>query len=189
MLASNVDWKVTRDKQYATHEPLLREAPLVVGASKGFATTRPSHVGDDEPWSVDYSLYTLRVNIRIFTRRSLASNWSSVNDDLRAQVKARRVYRRAQAWRARARVMWTGLYSNLTLHHYDFINFYRCDANILSILPSVNVAIKMCRSDFTVCQRLSIKLIYISAGYFPSNKNVSLFINYVKLISYITWTR
>jgi hypothetical protein len=34
----------------------------------------------------------------------LASNWSSVDDDLRAQVKARRVSRRA-----RARVMWTGL--------------------------------------------------------------------------------
>jgi hypothetical protein len=32
-----------------------------------------------------------------------------VDEDLRAQVKARRVSRRAQAWRARARVMWTGL--------------------------------------------------------------------------------
>jgi hypothetical protein len=51
----------------------------------------------------DYSLYTLRVNIRILTRRSLASNWSSVDEDLRAQVKARRVSRRA-------RVMWTRLY-------------------------------------------------------------------------------
>jgi hypothetical protein len=30
-----------------------------------------------------------------------------VDEDLRAQVKARRVSRRAQAWRAR--VMWTGL--------------------------------------------------------------------------------
>jgi hypothetical protein len=29
--------------------------------------------------------------IRILTRRSLASNWSSVDEDLRAQVKARRV--------------------------------------------------------------------------------------------------
>jgi hypothetical protein len=59
----------------------------------------------------DYSLHTLRVNIRILMRRSLASNWSSVDEDLRAQVKARRVSRRAQAWRAwaRARVMWTGL--------------------------------------------------------------------------------
>jgi hypothetical protein len=40
-----------------------------------------------------------------------ASNWSSVDEDLRAQVKARWVSRRAQAWRARARapVMWTGL--------------------------------------------------------------------------------
>jgi hypothetical protein len=57
----------------------------------------------------DYSLYTPRVNIRIHGRRSLASNWSSVDEDLRAQVKARRVSRRAQAWRARARkrVMWT----------------------------------------------------------------------------------
>jgi hypothetical protein len=56
-----------------------------------------------------YSLYTLRVNIRIITRRSLASNWSSVDEYLRAQVKARRVSRRAQAWRAPARawVMWT----------------------------------------------------------------------------------
>ena len=54
----------------------------------------------------DYSLYTLRVNIRILTRRSLASNWSSVDEDLRAQVKARRVSRRAQAW-----VMWTRLNS------------------------------------------------------------------------------
>jgi hypothetical protein len=36
-------------------------------------------------------------------------NWSSVDEDLRAQVKARRVSRRAQAWRARARAMWTGL--------------------------------------------------------------------------------
>jgi hypothetical protein len=54
-----------------------------------------------------YSLYTLRVNIRILTRRSLASNWSSVDEDLRAQVKVRRVSRRAQTWRARA--MWTGL--------------------------------------------------------------------------------
>jgi hypothetical protein len=34
-----------------------------------------------------------------------------VDEDLRAQVKARRVSRRAQAWRARARVMWTGLKS------------------------------------------------------------------------------
>jgi hypothetical protein len=40
-----------------------------------------------------YSLYTLRVNIRILSRRSLASNWSSVDEDLRAQVKARRVFR------------------------------------------------------------------------------------------------
>jgi hypothetical protein len=58
-----------------------------------------------------YSLYTLRVNIRILTRRSLPSNWSSLDEDLRAQVKARRVSRRAQAWRApaRARVMWTHL--------------------------------------------------------------------------------
>jgi hypothetical protein len=54
-----------------------------------------------------YSLYTLRVNIRILTRRNLANNWSSVDEDLRAQVKARRVSQRAQAWRARARVMWT----------------------------------------------------------------------------------
>jgi hypothetical protein len=54
-----------------------------------------------------YSRYTRRVNIRILTRRNLASNWSSVDEDLRAQVKARRVSRRAQAWRARARVMWT----------------------------------------------------------------------------------
>jgi hypothetical protein len=54
-----------------------------------------------------YSRYTLRVNIRILTRRSRASNWSSVDEDLRAQVKARR----AQTWRApaRARVMWTHL--------------------------------------------------------------------------------
>jgi hypothetical protein len=59
-----------------------------------------------------YSLYTLRVNIRVFTRQSLASNWSSVDEDLRAQVKATRVSRRAQAWRARALVMWTGLYRN-----------------------------------------------------------------------------
>jgi hypothetical protein len=58
-----------------------------------------------------YSQYTLRVDIRIFTRRSLASNWSSVDEDLRAQVKARRVSQRAQTWRApaRARVMWTHL--------------------------------------------------------------------------------
>jgi hypothetical protein len=54
-------------------------------------------------------LYTLRVNIRILTRRNLASNWSSVDEDLRAQIKARRDSRRAQAWRARARVMWTHL--------------------------------------------------------------------------------
>jgi hypothetical protein len=32
-----------------------------------------------------------------------------VDEDLRAQVKVRRVSRRAQAWRARARAMWTGL--------------------------------------------------------------------------------
>jgi hypothetical protein len=32
-----------------------------------------------------------------------------VDEDLRAQVKARRVSRLARAWRARARVMWTGL--------------------------------------------------------------------------------
>jgi hypothetical protein len=38
-------------------------------------------------------------------------NWSSVDEDLQAQVKARRVFQQAQAWRARARVMWTGLYS------------------------------------------------------------------------------
>jgi hypothetical protein len=69
-----------------------------------------------------YSLYTLRVNIRILTRRSLASNWSSVDEDLRAQVKARRAFRRAQAWRApaRARVMWTHLkrveYSGMWRH-------------------------------------------------------------------------
>jgi hypothetical protein len=56
-----------------------------------------------------YSLYTLRVNIRILTRRNLARNWRSVDEDLRAQVKARRASRRAQAWRARARVMWTHL--------------------------------------------------------------------------------
>jgi hypothetical protein len=58
-----------------------------------------------------YSLYTLRGNIRILTRRSLASNWSSVDEDLRAQVKARRVSRRAQPGQApaRARVMWTHL--------------------------------------------------------------------------------
>jgi hypothetical protein len=63
-----------------------------------------------------YSLYTLRVNIGILTRRSLASNWSSVDEDLRAQVKARRVSRRAQAWRApaRGRVMWTHLYKSRT---------------------------------------------------------------------------
>jgi hypothetical protein len=44
-------------------------------------------------------------------RQSLASNWSSVDEYLRAQVKGRRVSRRAQAWRAwaRARVMWTRL--------------------------------------------------------------------------------
>jgi hypothetical protein len=56
-----------------------------------------------------YSLYTLRVNIRILTRRNLASNWSSVDEDFRAQVKARRVSWRAQDWRAptRARIMWT----------------------------------------------------------------------------------
>jgi hypothetical protein len=53
-----------------------------------------------------YSLYTLRVNIRILTRRNLARNWSSVDEDLRAQIKARRVFRRAPA---RARVMWTHL--------------------------------------------------------------------------------
>jgi hypothetical protein len=37
-----------------------------------------------------------------------------VDEDLRAQVKARRDSRRAQPWRepARARVMWTHLYSN-----------------------------------------------------------------------------
>ena len=64
----------------------------------------------------DYSLYTLRVNIRILTRRSLASSWSSVDEDLRAQENARLVSRRAHAWRARARarararVMWTRLY-------------------------------------------------------------------------------
>jgi hypothetical protein len=59
-----------------------------------------------------YSLCTLRVNIRILTRRHLASNWSSVDEDLRAQIKARRVSRRAHAWLApaRARVMWTHLY-------------------------------------------------------------------------------
>jgi hypothetical protein len=60
-----------------------------------------------------YILYTLRVNIRNLTRRNLASNWSSVDEDLRAQLKARRVSRGAQAWRtparARARVMWTHL--------------------------------------------------------------------------------
>jgi hypothetical protein len=39
----------SRDKQYAPHEPLVREAALVVGTSKGFATSRPSHVDDDEP--------------------------------------------------------------------------------------------------------------------------------------------
>jgi hypothetical protein len=33
-----------------------------------------------------------------------------VDEDLRAQVKARRVSRGAQAWRARARVMWTRLF-------------------------------------------------------------------------------
>jgi hypothetical protein len=62
-----------------------------------------------------YSLYTLRVNIRILTRRSLASNSSSVDEDLRAQVKARGVSRREQAWRAPAgaRVMWTHLYTGL----------------------------------------------------------------------------
>jgi hypothetical protein len=59
----------------------------------------------------DYSLYTLRVNIRILTCRSLASNWSSVDEDLWAQVKARRVSRRTQAWWARARVIWTRLYN------------------------------------------------------------------------------
>jgi hypothetical protein len=60
-----------------------------------------------------YSLYTLLVNIRVLTRRNLASNWSSVDEDLRAQVKTSRVSRRAQAWRApaRARVMWTRLKS------------------------------------------------------------------------------
>jgi hypothetical protein len=57
-----------------------------------------------------YSLYTVRVNIRILTRRNLASNWSSVDEDLRAQVKARRASRRAQAWRAR--IMWTHLYDS-----------------------------------------------------------------------------
>jgi hypothetical protein len=67
-----------------------------------------------------YSLYTLRVNIRILTRRNLASNWSSVDEYLRAQVKARRVSVRAQAWRApaRARVMWT----HLNNHEDNFIN-------------------------------------------------------------------
>jgi hypothetical protein len=62
-----------------------------------------------------YSLYTLRVNIRILARRNLASNWSSVDEDLRAQINARRVSRRAQSWRApaRVRVMWTQLY----VHH------------------------------------------------------------------------
>jgi hypothetical protein len=47
MLASNVE--KSRDKQYSPHEPLVREAPLVVGTSEGFTTSRPSHVDDDEP--------------------------------------------------------------------------------------------------------------------------------------------
>jgi hypothetical protein len=51
---------------------------------------------------------TVRVNIRILTRRNLASNSTSVDEDLRAQVKARRVSRRAPT---RARVMWTHLKS------------------------------------------------------------------------------
>jgi hypothetical protein len=73
-----------------------------------------------------YILYTLRVNIRILTRRSLASNWSSVDEDLRAQVKARRASRRAQAWwsPARARVMWTHLYA-LT---------WKCDSSVIYLL-------------------------------------------------------
>jgi hypothetical protein len=70
-----------------------------------------SNVYDDEPWSADYSLYILRVNIRILRRRSLASNWSSVGEDLRAQVKARRVSQRARAWRA-TEVVWTKIYEH-----------------------------------------------------------------------------
>jgi hypothetical protein len=38
----------SRDKQYAPHELLVREAPLAVGTSKVFSTSRPSHVDDDE---------------------------------------------------------------------------------------------------------------------------------------------
>jgi hypothetical protein len=77
----------SRDEQYVPHEPLVHEAPLVVSTSKGFATSRPSHVDDDKPWSFNYSLYTLRV-IWILTCRNLTSNWSSVDDDLWAQVKS-----------------------------------------------------------------------------------------------------
>jgi hypothetical protein len=95
--------------------------------------------------SLDYSLYTLRVNIRILTRRSLASNWSSVDDDLRAQVRARRVSRRAQAWRAPTRVMWTGLKVRTEFSYFGG-----------------NVVLKMLR-DIHVSYEI------ISAHYFPWN--------------------
>jgi hypothetical protein len=82
-------------------------------------------------WTFDYSQYTLRVNIWILTRRSLGSNWSSVDDDLRAQIKARRVSRWAQAWRARARVrarvMWTDLEINVPVKCFSFVYAWSCE--------------------------------------------------------------
>jgi hypothetical protein len=84
-----------------------------------------------------YSLYALRVNIRILTRRNLASNWSSVDENLRTQVKARRVSRRAPA---RARVMWSHLNESRTREtNYNYIILYNfrcapCNVDI-SIFP------------------------------------------------------